>query len=133
MVHESGAALQPETEQRVVAAIGYLPAMFFLPLLAERHDRFVRGHARQSLIVFGTFIAAWIAIWALDVLFGRVVGSVLLIGFLFKTIAWVAHNVVGAAVSLAYAAAIVGGIVNAAQGREWTIPYIGRFVDRLPV
>lgn len=121
-----------DNESVVLSCIGYLPMMFFVPMFLGRHSNLARTHGRQSLVAFAAFVAAWIAIWASDLVFGRIIGSVVLIGFLFKAVSWVMHNVAGGAVSLGYVGVMVVGIVFAAQGRAWRVPLIGQYADRLP-
>ncbi len=122
---------KPAQEFAVLAAIGYLPILFFVPLLVGRPDDFARFHGKQSLVLFLAFIAVWIAIWILDLVFGRVLGSIILLGVIFQGIDWVIHNIVGGLVSLAYIAVMIVGIVQAALGRYWHMPFLGVYAERL--
>ncbi|MEO0079660.1 MAG: hypothetical protein ABIK44_03170 [candidate division WOR-3 bacterium] len=115
----------------MLAAIGYLPILFLVPLMARRDDPFCRFHGVQSLVLFGALLLLWISINIMDFLFGRIMGSLFLIGFIFKLIAWIIHNIGGPVVSLAYIALVIAGIVQAAAGQYWRVPFLGRYVERL--
>ncbi|OYD15881.1 hypothetical protein CH330_04300 [candidate division WOR-3 bacterium JGI_Cruoil_03_51_56] len=133
MEQEAGGQEQENSSQgnTVLAAIGYLPMLFFLPLLAGRSDRFAQFHGRQSLAILLVFIALWIAIWVVDLIFGRMMGNVILLGFIFKATAWFIHNIVGVVASLLYIAAMIAGIIQAALGRYWRVPVISAYAQRL--
>jgi uncharacterized membrane protein len=122
---------RPGQEDTILAMIGYLPMMFFIPLLVGKPNSFARFHGRQSLFLFAGFAVLWVAIWIVDVLFGRMMGNVLILGFLFRAIAWLVYNVVGVAVSLLYLALATTAIVQAALGREWRIPFLSAYMNRL--
>lgn len=121
----------PTAESCAIAAIGYLPMLFVVPLLIGRDDSFVRFHGRQSMLLFAAFAAIWTAIWLFGLVFGRVFGSILLLGFVFRSIDWVVHNVVGSVVSLTYIALTGVCLVQAALGRKWRVPLIGNHAGRL--
>lgn len=108
-----------------LAAIGYVPPLFLAPLLHDPADDFAREHGRQSLVTFVLFALGWLAIWLVEVLFTRLLGGVILLGFLFRALAWLVHYVGGTALSLAYLGVMVAGIVQAARGRRWRAPFIG--------
>ena len=118
-------------EETLLAVIGYLPMMFFVPLLVGRPSGFSRFHGRQSLSLFAGFAVLWVAIWIVDVLFGRMMGNILIFGFVFRTFAWLVYNVVGLAVSLLYLGITVAAILQAALGREWRIPLLSTYMERL--
>jgi uncharacterized membrane protein len=122
---------RPAQEDTLLAVIGYLPMMFFIPLLVGKPNSFARFHGRQSLILFAGFAALWVAIWIVDVLFGRMMGNILVLGFVFRAIAWLVYNVVGVAVSLLYLGLTIAAIVQAALGREWRMPFLSAYMNRL--
>ncbi len=66
-----------------------------------------------------------------DIIFGRVMGSVFVIGFLFRAIAWLVHNLIGAVLSLGYFVAMIVGLIQAALGRYWRIPVLAAYAERL--
>jgi len=122
---------RPTQEDILLAVIGYLPMMFFIPLLAGKPNGFSRFHGKQSLVLFAGFAALWVAIWIVDLLFGRMMGNILILGFVFRAIAWLVYNVVGVTVSLLYLAVTIAAIAQAAMGREWRIPLLSAYMGRL--
>lgn len=112
-------------EIRVLAAVGYLPMLFVLPLIFGQRYRFTRFHAFQSLFLLIGLVLIWIAIFLIDVLLGNVLGKIILLGFIFKVTAWIIHNLVGSVVSIIYLILTVYCFVQAAAGQEWRMPVIG--------
>jgi uncharacterized membrane protein len=128
---ETGSHDGPGRDSHLIAAFGYIPMLFFVPLVALRSDPFARFHGFQSLVLFAALVVARVAIWVSDVVLDRIMGSMFLIGFMFKAIAWLIHYPVGIVVSCAYAVLVVMGIVQAAAGNYWRIPIMGAYADRL--
>lgn len=118
---------------RVTAALGYVPFLFFIPIFANREDEFAQFHGKQSLVLFCALIILWIAIWLIYLIFRGILGNIFIIGFLFKTLAWLIHNVIGTIISLGYLVLMVLGIINAASGNYWRIPIIGAYAERLKI
>ena len=83
---------------KMMAAMSYVHALFFIPMLFAREDSFAGYHAKQGLKLF------------LAGIIGRVVGSIIGLGWL-ATIAQV---------YLAYV-----GIRNVLEGKRRPLPYIG--------
>ena len=104
---------------RISAAIGYIPFLFFIPIFTSREDDFAQFHGKQSLVLFCAFIITWIALWLINLIFSGILGHILIIGFIFKGIAWLIHNVIGAIVSFSYLVLVILGIINAASGNYW--------------
>lgn len=118
---------------RVSAAIGYIPFLFFIPIFANREDEFALFHGKQSLTLFCAFIITWIALWLINLILSGILGHIFIIGFLFKGIAWLIHNVIGSIVSIGYLVLAVMGIINASAGNYWRIPIIGAYSERLKI
>ena len=116
---------------RVSAAIGYIPFLFFVPIFANRDDEFTQSHGKQSLVLFCTFIIIWVALWLIILILSGILGHIFIIGFLFKGIAWLIHNVIGSIVSIGYLVLAIMGIINASTGNYWRIPIIGAYSERL--
>ena len=114
-----------------MATVGYVPLLFFLPLFVGTREPFARFHGRQSLVLFAAVVAFNIAVGVTDLVLGRVLGSMLLIGFFFKVVAWLIHYPTGFAVAVAYLVLVVIGIVQAATGQYWRIPVLGVYAERL--
>ncbi len=118
-------------DPRIFAALGYLPGMFFLPLLTGRSDETQRFHAAQSLAMFALLCAAGFASWGLEIVFGRILARMVIVGFFFRALAWLVRYPVGIALALAYISGIAAGMAYAAAGTLRSLPVIGRFVPRI--
>jgi uncharacterized membrane protein len=125
--------LEGAPTNRIVAAVGYVPFLCFLPIFGRKDDEFARFHGKQSLILLAALVGIWVVIWIVDLLLGHILGSIFLIGALFRVIAWLVHYLFGGVVSLAYFVAIVVGAVQAIAGKPWRIPFISTFADELPL
>ena len=115
----------------MLAAVGYLPLLFFLPLFLARTDAFARHHAKQAMVIQCVLISFWVAVWVSDFVLGRVLGNMLLLGFLFRLMAWLIHYPLGFAVSLGYMVLAAVGLVQSFAGQYWRVPILGAFADRL--
>ena len=115
----------------LLAAIGYLPALFFVPLVVGRGDPFCGFHGRQSLALIASLIALQVVIWLSDLILGRILGSVLIVGLVFRALSWIVHYPVGLVIAVCYVVAVVVGMVQAASGKYWRIPVLGAYVDRM--
>ncbi len=128
---------EPPVAERVsqdailLAAVGYVPLLFFLPLFVGTREPFARFHGRQSLVMFATVVVFNIGAGITDLVLGRILGSMFLMGFFFKAVAWLIHYPVGFAVALAYAVLVIIGVVQAATGQYWRIPVVGVYAERL--
>jgi uncharacterized membrane protein len=118
-------------DSTLVAALGYLPLLFLVPLVVRRDDPFARFHALQSLVLLVALLAAQLCILLVDLVVGRVLGSVLLVGYVFQLLAWLVRYPVGIAAALAYVVISVLCMVQAASGRYYRIPVLAAYVDRL--
>ena len=118
---------------RISAAIGYIPFLFFIPIFTNRDDDFAQFHGKQSLVLFCAFILVWIALWLINLIFSGILGHIFVIGFLFKAIAWLIHNVIGSIVSIGYLVLAIMGIINASTGNYWRTPVIGAYSERIKI
>lgn len=118
---------------RVLAAVGYIPLLCFLPIFADKEDDFARFHGRQSMILLAALVGCWVLIWLLDAILGGILSHVFLVGVIFKVMDWIIHFVVGGVVSLCYFVAIVFGAVQALVGRKRPIPFVGALARQLPL
>ncbi len=87
---------------KVFAAIGYLGILFLIPLLAKPENKFCRAHAKQGLVLF----VAWIIC--------------AVIPFLGWFIGW----------PIIFILAIIG-LIKAAQGQFWKVPWLGNIAAKL--
>jgi len=123
--------LDEATADRVLAAVGYVPFLCFLPLLTRRDRDFARFHGKQSLVLLAGLVGAWVVIWILELLLARILGHILLIGILFRLMAWIIYYLFGGVISLGYLCAAVAGAIQAMAGKPWRIPFIAALADQL--
>jgi uncharacterized membrane protein len=130
---ESGPAAEERASSDAIllATLGYIPLLFFLPLFVGTREPFAKFHGRQSLVLFAAVVVFNIGVGVTDLVLGRILGSMFLIGFFFKTVAWLIHYPAGFVVALAYTVVVITGIVQAATGQYWRIPVAGAYAERL--
>ncbi|MBT4350006.1 hypothetical protein HOD19_04525 [bacterium] len=88
---------------KTMAAISYVWILCLVPLLLNRKSKFAQFHAKQGLLLFVIEIIGWLVFWI------PIVGWVLLI--------------------IVIALALLG-IKNAMEGKYWTMPFIGKYVNK---
>lgn len=105
-------------KNKVISAIGYIPILFLVPLLAAPQSPYAKFHANQGLILTITAFALGIAQAVLCAIFG--------IMPIFKEFVPI---IIQAVVSVAILAYMVIGIIYASQGRAKKLPLIGGFIN----
>lgn len=118
---------------KVLAAIGYIPFLCFIPIFAVREDEFAQFHGKQSLVLLIAYIVVSIALWLINLIFGGIFSHVPLIGFVFRVIGWLSHNLIGTIIAIIYLVIIVIGIIFAASGSKWEIPIISTYAKNLKI
>lgn len=113
------------------AGLGYIPLLFFLPLWTGTREPFAKFHGRQSLVMFAAMVVFNIMVSITDLVLGRILGGMFVIGFFFKAVAWLIHYPAGFVVALAYMVLVIYGIVQAATGQYSRIPVVGAYAERL--
>jgi uncharacterized membrane protein len=91
-------------ENRLLAAISYLNVLFLIPLLMGRREAYVRFHLKQGIVLF-----------AVDVIAGAIV--------------WV--PLVGWLIGLFLVCVSIYGFLQALAGKKWTLPYVGKYAERI--
>lgn len=98
---------EPESKKEKnigMAIVAYI--LFFVPLLTDaKNDPFVKYHVKQGLVLFIVSIIAGI------------IGGMPII----KWFSWL--------INLAMLALFILGVINAANGKEKPLPFIGHFAD----
>ena len=89
------------TDNKTIAAIGYVWVLCLVPLLLKRKSNFAQFHAKQGLILFIIEVLGW----------------------LVPGIGWILVFIAGIL-------AIVG-IVMALDGKYWKMPFLYQFVEKL--
>jgi len=103
-----------DSDTILFAAMSYLSALFIVPLVAKKGNKFVTFHAKEGTALFVAEVIIWFVLWLLEA-FLEGVFSYHAIGFtqfLYK-LAWVA-----------FGAASVLGIYNVITGKEKHLPYL---------
>jgi uncharacterized membrane protein len=120
-------------EIRLLAAVGYLPMLFFLPLLIRPRERFCYFHGIQSLLLLTAFAIFWIGVFIVDLLFSKILGNVIIFGLVFRITAWIIHYLGGTSISILYLILIIYCFIQSAAGQMWPIPVIGSYARRIAV
>lgn len=107
-------AIENLDESKVLAAIGYISILCFVPLILARDSKFAQFHAKQGLVLF---IAELIAMFV-----SAIVGWIPIIGWL----------TVLAMYALLLAFAIIG-LLKALAGEKWEMPVLGKYAKNLKV
>ena len=115
----------------LLAAVGYIPLLFFLPMFVGTKEPFAKFHGRQSMVMFAAVVLFNIMVAITDLVLGRILGGMFVIGFFFKAVSWLIHYPAGFMVALTYMVLVIFGIVQAATGQYSRIPVIGAYAERL--
>jgi len=104
-------AVRPSSASRVGAVLAYVGGLLsgVVVILVERRDPFVRFHAMQSIVTFGTLLVAHLVLRGFGLL-----GVIASVPFVF-----------------AVAALWMFLIVQAARGLRNPLPYLGTFAEHL--
>ncbi|MDR2019028.1 MAG: DUF4870 domain-containing protein [Syntrophobacterales bacterium] len=102
-------------EGKLWCILAYLGILCFIPLLTQKQNRFIIFHAKQGLVLFITWMIAWIL--KIFVSFIPYIGPIM--------------SVVLSLVVLGCFVIGIIGIVQAIQGKEWKIPILGDFAEKL--
>ena len=92
----------------VMAALGYVSVLVFVPLLMARDDEFATFHARQGLVIW---MSGVFALFALHI---PVLGK-----WLFGSVSWAVF---------AFSAL---GLVSVLLRRAWKLPLVGAIAERI--
>ena len=95
------------SDEKILAAIGYLGILCLIPLLAKKDSPLAQHHGKQGLVL----MIAWFVLWVGNIIpiLGQLVfmvGSILLLVL------------------------VVLGIVNALNGKMWEMPVLGQYAKR---
>lgn len=114
---------QPNSEDRVFAALSYVSILFLVPLILRRDSRYIYFHVRQGIALFVVEILGWIVISVLGSLLTVVApfGAWVYLGFLSTLLGWV------------FVIISVVGIYYAWIGVEWEMPVLGKYAKKLKV
>lgn len=111
-------------ENKLMAVLSYLGILVLIPLLAAKESRFAQYHANQGLVLLIVGVVGFTGLFILSTVASFVLGNIpvlgaligVLLGGLLYFVAWISLMV-----------AMIIGIVNAANGKEKSLPVIGKY------
>jgi len=109
----SGGTVSPN--RNVMLVLSYLGLLALIPLLVEKEDREVQWHAKNGLVLF----VAWCAAWFVIHIAGMVVHFLACAGCL-----------AGSVLGVVYLVVIILSIVKALNGERFIVPGLSQFADR---
>lgn len=89
-----------------VAALSYLGVLCLVPLFLKKDSAFAQSHAKQGLVLFIAEVAGMFVYWF------PFFGQLLVLAFIIAS---------------AY------GIKQTLEGKEWEIPYIGKYAEKFNI
>lgn len=104
---------QPEAKKGKntgMAVIAYI--IFFIPLLTDsKNDPFVKYHVKQGLVLFICSVVVWFIARAIPVL------------------GWIMSPLLNIAILVL----LIIGVINAVNGVEKPLPFVGTFADKIKI
>ena len=113
-----GSGLPPNVSGALCYLVGALTGLLFLVIEGDRP--FVRFHAMQSIVL----TVAWVAVWIGLLVVGVVLGVIPVLG-------WLAELLLTLAVAVGGFVLWIVLMIQAYQGREWEVPWLGPQARRL--
>ncbi|MFH1404683.1 MAG: hypothetical protein ABIH21_01125 [Patescibacteria group bacterium] len=95
-------------DERVLSALGYIGILCLLPLILKKNSTFAQHHGKQGLVI----LIVWVILW---------VGNI--IPFLGQ-IAWLLGSII-------LFILVILGIINALNGKIWTMPVLGEYAKKI--
>jgi len=95
---------------RLVAAVSYLGVFVLLLVIFKVKNEYVRFHVRQGIILFCAEIVSTL-VWIIP-----------FVGWIVGFVGWITCFVLS-----------LIGLVNGVAGREWKIPFLSRFSNKVKI
>ncbi len=102
----------PIEEAKGIAWLSYLGILIILPILLQKDNPFTKFHIKQGLVLLVATV-----IWSIA---GFILSLIPVLGFLIYFIGW-----------LFLLALSIVGIVNAIQGKEKELPFLGKYAEKI--
>ncbi len=102
----------PVEEAKSIAWLSYLGILIILPILLQKDNPFTKFHIKQGLVLLMATV-----IWSIA---GFILSLIPVLGFLIYLIGW-----------LFLLALSIVGVVNAIQGREKELPFLGKYAEKI--
>lgn len=93
-----------DSNRRLMAALSYLNILFLIPLLFAKKDKYVKFHLRQGIVLFAAYVVASAIVW-------------------FPVVGWM--------IAVFLLVVSIYGFLQALYGKEWELPYIGKYASRI--
>ncbi|MDD5606676.1 MAG: hypothetical protein PHN37_02330 [Candidatus Pacebacteria bacterium] len=94
-----------------MAILAYLGILIIIPLLTDaRKEAYVKFHIKQGLVLLIAFVINSI-VWAIPIL------------------GWIAGFIIGIILFIL----LIMGIINAASGKETSLPILGKYADKFKI
>jgi uncharacterized membrane protein len=96
-------------EEKLLAALSYVGVLCVLPVLLKKDSTFAMHHARQGIVILIAWVLLWIGAATVPLLGGVVwfFGSIVL--FVLSAV----------------------GVIRAASGDPWELPWLGDYAKRI--
>ncbi|MEO0074580.1 MAG: hypothetical protein ABIK31_00515 [candidate division WOR-3 bacterium] len=118
---------------KILAAVGYIPFLCFIPIFAARDDEYCQFHGKQSLVLFIAYIIISLFLWVISLILRGLLGHIPIIGLVFKFFGWISHNFIGTIIGIAYLILIILSIIYVILGHKWEIPIISKYAKSLNI
>jgi len=97
-------------ENKVMAAIGYVGILCFVPLLGQKDSPYCQFHGRQGLVL----LIVWVAAFFLNI--------IPLLGWIL----WYFASIILGIISII-------GIIKAYKGEKWELPFLAEFARKIKI
>lgn len=99
---------------KVVAAIGYISILCFIPLLLERDSKYAQFHAKQGIVLLVVEVAIF--------LLSGVLAFIPVLGWLVLMI-----------LNISVVVLAIMGIIKALDGELWEMPVLGQYAKKINI
>lgn len=106
----SSTGLSPNVAAALSYLLGFITGIIFYVL--EKENQYVRFHAMQSIVVFGTLFVLRIAI--------SIIGIIPLFGWIVWILGFLVLGIIGLVLWIVL-------MIKAFQGQEWEVPILGKY------
>lgn len=110
------------SENKVLAAICYIPVIGLIMYFVKKDDPFVLFHAKQGAVL--TII--WIALWIIQ----AILSAIFIPTLFFVGGAWFVISTIWTILYIAFGVMALIGFIKALMGHQWRMPMIGGWAEK---